>query len=365
MAQLGSEDALVFFGRSTRQFSALPAGVQNESRCFATENCFLELGSCRLKNFSYVWGKVTVLKTRQRWARLSGPARLTLFGEQPLPLALPAVQAPAGFFRVFFKLERAQRSRGRRQRPGRRGDPTPSLPFPLPPRPGARPGPPAAPPPHTRAARLRLGCRPERPIQRSRPPSPPLTGASSSSSAMAARPQRALPGGAGALPLPQPPRPSARGPPCCGAAERLGRPGPASSRSSPPAAALPGGFSVPAPLPRPSPPRWARCPARRSRTERRRGGLRRCRPALPLRSPLETHRRGARPGVPERAGFSEETAAQPARRYCGLGRGEGRLAFRVSAAAGAQRRLQASLARPASYSAAFDVRKQTPQSVRL
>lgn len=143
------------------------------------------------------------------------------------------------------------------------------------------------------------------------------------------------------------------------------RPGPASSRSSPPAAALPGGFSVPAPLPRPSPPRWARCPARRSRTERRRGGLRRCRPALPLRSPLETHRRGARPGVPERAGFSEETAAQPARRYCGLGRGEGRLAFRVSAAAGAQRRLQASLARPASYSAAFDVRKQTPQSVRL
>lgn len=151
----------------------------------------------------------------------------------------------------------------------------------------------------------------------------------------------------------------------CGGASGAARRGPASSRSSPPAAALPGGFSVPAPLPRPSPPRWARCPARRSRTERRRGGLRRCRPALPLRSPLETHRRGARPGVPERAGFSEETAAQPARRYCGLGRGEGRLAFRVSAAAGAQRRLQASLARPASYSAAFDVRKQTPQSVRL
>lgn len=256
MAQLGSEDALVFFGRSTRQFSALPAGVQNESRCFATENCFLELGSCRLKNFSYVWGKVTVLKTRQRWARLSGPARLTLFGEQPLPLALPAVQAPAGFFRVFFKLERAQRSRGRRQRPGRRGDPTPSLPFPLPPRPGARPGPPAAPPPHTRAARLRLGCRPERPIQRSRPPSPPLTGASSSSSAMAARPQRALPGGAGALPLPQPPRPSARGPPCCGAAERLGRPGAArpglvpllSARGCAPRRVL-GAGSAPAALP--------------------------------------------------------------------------------------------------------------------
>lgn len=46
------------------------------------------------------WDSITVSSGFQ----LSDPARLTFFGEQPLPPALPAVQAPAGVLRVLFEL---------------------------------------------------------------------------------------------------------------------------------------------------------------------------------------------------------------------------------------------------------------------
>lgn len=49
---------------------------------------------------SEFWDPVAVSSGFQ----VSDPARLTLFGEQSLPPALPAVQAPGGVFRVLFKL---------------------------------------------------------------------------------------------------------------------------------------------------------------------------------------------------------------------------------------------------------------------